>query len=284
MLDTYTKSIIGKSKQLLEIDRDCIELLYEAPTPESSNDIKEYLVEMMRQCGNAFVLWNEIRKLLIEVSTVNIHDDSIKELLRKIRNDEQLYSVETYVRIAEDFGKNIEEADAIDVDTFDLVANNPDTLIEFHSKVDYISYFVRSMRIGALIASRSVPEEISSSFSELRDCFAFGFLRASGAICRMMMETAYYHALQRHSDFFRTGDNVVRIDLRTEDRLFQFIKEAHRLGLVGQKVTQKAHDTRRLVNAGVIHTKGLNPSLSESETIQIIHDTMDVIEAVYATR
>ena len=62
--------LIQKAKEFGQLDRECIELYHERVKPASSEELTEYLSELMALCDQGFSLWNDIKIGLGEVANV----------------------------------------------------------------------------------------------------------------------------------------------------------------------------------------------------------------------
>ena len=61
--------IIEKATELARLDRECIEISYEAPKPQNDEEFVEFVSQLIAICARAFELKNEVRLLLSELST-----------------------------------------------------------------------------------------------------------------------------------------------------------------------------------------------------------------------
>jgi hypothetical protein len=276
------QDIINKVRKLDQLDHDCKEFSYEAKTPRNNEEFIEFIQEIMGICGKAFDLQNEIQLLLGEVSNINIQDKDVEKVLRNIRDGKDSYPVRQYKKIASSFNQSIDDvSDKFEIDAFDFVVNNPDTYSNFHEEVDYVAYFTRSMSVGALISRRQIPETSRSHFQEIREAYSFGLFRSSIAICRTLLEVAFFESLSRVGYFKKNQSKVVKIDLAKEDKLFRLIKEAYQRKLIDYDTKEDAFFIKNEANVTVLHVKDSKPIISEESTYEIIKKTIGVVEQLY---
>jgi hypothetical protein len=276
------QTIINKAKELALLDRECIELNYERKTARGSEEIVEYLSELMTICSQAFHLKNEIQLLLIDTSNINIHDNELETLIRKIRNDEKIYSVSQYEVMASTFNKGLDDTDEqFDIDTRDYILHHPEAFTDFHGEIDYVAYFVGSMKVGTLISRRRIPDASQAYFNEIRESFAFGLYRASTALCRVMLESVYFETLNRRDYFTPDNSKVIKLDLAKDDRLFRLIKDAYAMKITDYDTKEDAFFVKNHSNTMVLHPKNKKHHISENIAFEVISKTINVVEILY---
>ena len=275
-------TIIEKAKELATLDQECIEFSYELKKPQGDDEFENYFLELTTICVRAFDLKNEIQLLLHEATNLSVHDPELEKLLRKIRDDEKLYSVSQYERLASFINKGTEKGgDKLDVDSSDFILSHPEAFQDFHGEVDYVSYFTRSMKVGALISRRKIPEVGLAYFREIKDSFGFGLYRSSIALCRAMLETVYFDTLKRRDYLSPNNSKIVKIDLAKEDRLFRMIKDAYKMQLIDYGTKEEAFDVKNKSNTMVLHAKDQQQDITEALTFEIIGKTINVVERLY---
>lgn len=277
-----SREIIKKAKELARLDRECKALSYEARKPHSDEEFVEFFSELMSICARAFELKNEIQLLLSGVGNFTIHDPEIEKLIRHIRDDRELYSVSQYLRIASMFNKSADDIhSAWDVDARDFILNHPDAFSDFLGEVDDVSYFTRAMRVGTVISRRRIPDVGLALFGEIRDSFAFGLYRSSIALCRALLETAFFETLKRKGYFDPGQSKVVKIDISKEDTLFRLIKDAFKLRITDYDTKEDALFVKNQSNTMVLHAKDQEYEITEDRAFDVIRKTVQVVEQLY---
>ncbi len=276
------QTIIAKAKDLLRLDRECIELSYEMKKPTSNEGLKEYLSELMTICSRAFETKNQIQQLLRDAPSISIQDEETLGLIRDIRDDKELYSVSQYVRVASFFNRGTDNEDDLwDLDANDFVRNDPDALQDFHTSIDHISYIVGTMRVGALISRRQIPESGIAYFNEIRESFAFGLYRSAIALCRAMLEATFFDTLKRRGYVKKGQSKVIKLDIAKEDTLFRLIKDAHKMGVIDYDSKEDAFFVKNQTNTMVLHAKDTPYEISEDLAFDIIRRTIGIVERLY---
>lgn len=277
-----SQDIITKAMELSRLDRECKEYSYETRKPRNEEEFVEYISELMGICARAFKLKNEVQLLLAEVSNLTIHDPEIEKLLRDVRGDKEMYSISQYKRYATLFNRDTDDINEMwEADAKDFILNHQEALDQFHCEVDYVSYFAGTMKIGTLISRRNVPEPGLAYFREIRESFAFGLFRSSIALCRALLETAFFETLKRNGYFKPGQSNVVKIDLARDDNLFRLIKEAFKLRLIDYDTKEDAFFVKNRSNTMVLHPKDEEHEITEDLAFDVIGKTVQIVEQLY---
>lgn len=281
-MDRISREVIEKATELARLDRECKEFSYEAPKPQSDEEFVGFLSQLIAICARAFELKNEVRLLLSELSNLNIHDPEIEKIVRDIRDDKKLYSITQYERLAYIFNKETDDFhEKWEIDAGDFILSRPDALGDFHGMVDYVSYLTGVMRVGTLVSRRKISKAGLASFREIRESFAFGLYLSSIALCRALLETAFFETLKRKGYVSPEQSKVVKIDIATESRLFRLIKDAFKMRLIDYDTKEDAFFVKDRSNTMVLHAKDEEHAITEDLAFEVIKKTVHVVEQLY---
>ena len=175
-----------------------------------------------------------------------------------------------------EWARLFEEAES---EAYELIGRDEIYTIEFSDGspekvvLDPYPFLERKHKVSALILGSHPPEAVRKHFETLRDLFILGRFEASVVFCRALLEEVYRH-YRRRKGLSRTRDNI--IDLYDES-LNEMIRETP----LPRNLKDFAHDTRDYVRR-LIHTEsGEFLHTSESEALNIIKGTIEVIEYMY---
>ncbi len=282
-MPTYKEIIIEKAKKLIELDRECLELSYERKTPRTADEQWDYLLELFNVCCRAFDSWNVIKLALPEIQNVGIYDAGLEEVVRKVRNDDELYCIRQYKRLVQVFNRDLlDDKDKLQEETFDFVFDQVQSWeLVIQDYVDDVSYFARRAKVGTVISRRKISDTAVKYFNEIRESFAFGLFRSAIALCRALLEIAFFETLKRHGLGASQEGKLVSLDIMRDNTLAPIILEAHNLGIIDGKIKQISLDVNRKVNTMILHSKDVQQEINEMRAIEIIRDTVRVVEYLH---
>jgi hypothetical protein len=277
------KEIWENARKLKKLEKDYLKLLYEHSTPETKEDLWEY-AEKLRVIGaEAFDIRNEILESFIGNLNIQVFDDSVKETLNKIRNDEQFYSISFF----EEYSKSVEEKSgkslghAINFWQF-LDAKSDEWYDDFYQRFHIIGYHQKIATIGPIISSSKIPSEAIVYFDEVRDAYALELYVSAIALCRSVLESSLYNKLKSIGLFKKS--KIVQLDTEKQDKLYHLIRIAKQKKLLDYGTTDLANDIRKSANK-ILHPKkeqGKKSYISGKEAFIIITNTIKVLEKLYS--
>ena len=153
-------------------------------------------------------------------------------------------------------------------------------LVKVGSNFGIIDYYYRKLKIGPIVSSSTLPQNILSYFNEIRETYAFGQYRSSIALCRALLEMTLLDKLKKLKVFADRNSNVISIDVAKEDNLFQYIKLAKWKRILDRKMINSAHEIRMISNK-ILHRKDESIKPTEKTAFKIISETVMLIETMY---
>ncbi len=278
------KDLYEKAEKLKKLEIEYLRLAYdESNQPSTKQEVYEYGKRLWIIGSEAFDIRNEILELFMNKLNIQVFNDSVKETLNKIRNNEQFYCISFY----EDYSKRVEEKSgkslgfAINFEQF-LDAKYDDWYDDFYHRFHPISYHREIMTIGPIISSSKVPPEATIFFDEVREAYALELYASATALCRSILETALFDRLSRKGAFNKS--KIVKLDTEKQDKLYVLIRKASQNRLLDKKATDLANWIRITAN-GILHLKNLNNKaspISRKDTFEIIANTISVLEKLYS--
>lgn len=267
------------------LESDFLKYTYETKKPLTDESRLQFLKEALHIAEKAYQTKQEILESFGQMSKIMVSDPSVQQLLEKIRRDERFYSISFYEAMVEVLKASADNAGhlpyTIDIIS-DLIEKKWDNFFEdFHSWFDLNGYFYAQMKIGPIISSFKVPEHLLVYFREIRETFAFEQYRAAIALCRALLEMCLYRKLSAKRAFINRGaGSVVPIQNAKEDSLFRFINIAEKCRLLSESEAKTAHGIRDRANK-ILHVKESLTMPSETTTLNIIWDTMSILQRLY---
>jgi len=155
-----------------------------------------------------------------------------------------------------------------------------DLFSDFHSWFDIIGYYQSRIRIGPIISMAKVPDHILAYFDEAKDTFAFMQYRSTIALSRALLEMVLFDKLKGKRAFSNTDPKVTDINVAREDNLCRYINLAKFHKLLTQSEGDIAHKVREQANS-ILHNKTSKSKPNELETLEIVLDTMKLVEKLY---
>lgn len=277
--------IIEKAKRLDEVEKKYLKFTYEVKTPGNETDFTKTMSEIFAIAQEASDLKTDIEKKFIDITTITIQDNKIREILNKIKSNQPFYSIKAYEMMIDLLNKDEKDFwSRYPATTEDkLLVIEWDNLHEdFHSSFDMIRYFFDKICVGPLIVTFQIPQNMISYFDEIRESFSFGMYRSSIALCRALLEMALYLKLLSKGFFKANHQNVVKIDLAKEDKFYKFINAAEKCKILDLDKSNRAHNLRAKVNK-VLHLKETKdiPAPKREEALEIIKETSNIIDYLY---
>jgi hypothetical protein len=222
------------------------------------------------------VIKNEILELFVNRLNVQVFNDSVKETLNKIRNNEQFYCISFYEeysqRVEEKSGKSL--SFAINFEQF-LDAKYDEWYDDFYQRFHPIRYYKEIMTIGPVISSSKIPSDARSYFDEIRECYALELNASAVALCRAVMEMCLTDKLLKKR--YYKHPNVVPFNLPV------LINDAKKAGLLDGQTKQMANQIKQSAKK-ILHPKNVDHKsvFTKMNTFEIITNTIKVIERLYA--
>jgi hypothetical protein len=139
-------------------------------------------------------------------------------------------------------------------------------------------YYLAKIKIGPIISSSKIPDNLGAYFEEVKEAYAFGLYRSCVALSRAILEMSLFDKLKRKG-FFKE-QKVVQMQLEKEDKLSRFINEAKWHKILNPENAELAHKVRDAANR-VLHSKERESKPKEKEALEIIFNTIRVIEWLY---
>ncbi len=281
-MTTWEEDVLARVRRLDQLERSFLKFTYEAKLPGNKQDFGEYLQKGLEISAEAFEIKNEILSDFHKITSLTIHDPNALRILDKVKRNEKLYSVSFYEGLAELVNKKAKSWNdrwEITIEDF-LVSGDEDLFDEFHSWFHVYGYYAAKCKIGPIISSFHIPENMIDYFEEVRETFAFGQYRASIALSRALLEMALFDRLNRKKVFKDRSPKVISIDVAKEDNLYSYINLARSYKIIDSERKDLAHSIRRKANA-ILHIRDLIRKPTERETFEIIFDTITLIEFLY---
>lgn len=278
------ENILNNVRALNKIEKSFIRFTYEAKKPTNEKEFEEFISEAIDQSFEAFNIRNQIVDNLSAVSELRIIDNDIMRTIDKIKQDDKFYSIAFYETIAELLNKDIHDMDeqyAIDIGDY-LYKRFNKLFDNFHIWFDIHDYYYKKLKIGTIVSSKKVPNNIVNYFKELKEAYSFSRYIASVALCRAMLEMVLYDRLSRRKIFGKDSKNIT-IDVAKEDNLNRYINLAKWNNIMNTKDCDAAHKIRMSANS-ILHPKdNFNKldQLDEKDTFDIIFQTIQLIEKLY---
>jgi len=280
---TLLDSILKNAGNLDRLEKEFIKFTYETSSPTNDEELIEYLKKSFEISEKAHVLKNEIRTDLRDVDNIEIYDPKVIEVLDKVQRGGKFYSIAFYEMLAEKWNKIAEtQSDKWNISTSDYLFYEKQDEIwdDFHGTYSAIEYYCAKIKIGSIVSSSKVPNNILSYFDELREIFAFGQYRASIALCRTLIEMSLSDKLQKRGAFRKGNQKITNINVAKESSLNRFIFLSKRSGIFSQKLADMAHQIRKQSNE-ILHAKNNALKPDEKLTFGIIFDTVILLEHLY---
>jgi len=277
--DKRTICFIKKVKRFREIDKNYRHLI-EKPYNQQPEERLSELIQLMNEAHK--------QKNLIELdlsendyTTLQTDDDEVKETIIELREGEEFDSTSGLKILYQTLNKghDTESQDFI-TDNLDFGLLNSDELFEhFHSWFDINDYYISKLRVGPIIASKSVPEELMPYFDEVREAYALNLGIACTSLCRTLLETCVVKELSKIDDYQERLRKLRKKGRRKDFSLFENIRFAFDYGLIDKKLKCEANDIRIIAN-DVLHALNKQPPPDKS-LLDIIRGTVRIIEHFY---
>lgn len=279
--------LIAKARQFDQLDRKCIRLSYEGVKPTDETFV-EYFSELLGLCSSAYLLWNEIKLELGEVSILQIVDPDARKIVRKIRDDYDFLVIRQYVTIARILNTSIDDINEQHPTDFgDFVQERFDDLFsEFHSWFDIGTYYRRKAQIGCIVVALPHDRTIDQYYSEIREAYAFTCYRACVALCRAVIELVLYDTLKKRKLLKNVGEIDIETGRKREFHLGRLIVQAAKYPagnpIIGEADIERAWRIKDKAER-ILHFRdrsgGDELDVPEDEAFDLIKDTIAIVEA-----
>ena len=281
-MNTYENRILNSARKLYHLEKEYLRRSYELPTPKDKEEFFEYVNKLWELGSDAFDIKNEILSIFPEVTNLQIHDDSVRKILNKIRDKEVFYSISFFENWSKELekqsGKNFDFA--IDYIQF-IETKYDDWHDDFYQRFHLTSYYKAIIEIGPIISASYIPDEAQSYFDEIRETYAIGFNYSAIALCRSVMEMCLFDKLQKNG-FFKQS-MIIKLNAEREDKLHYLINNAKKERILDDRTRETAHEIRIKANC-ILHAKKRDKQdyPNKLDTMQIITSTIRVIEKIYS--
>jgi len=276
---------ISKVRKLKELEKSFIKFTYEAKTPETIEDMEEFINKAYSVASEAFYLRNNIASdfNFREKANLQINDPVVSETLGKIKNKERFVSINFYESLVEDANLKIENVwDKHDVNIRDyMLSKMYDELSEdFHSWFGIIDYYYAKVELGPIISSIKIPQNLRNYFDEIRDAYAFELYRSSISLSRALLEMAIFDKLNRKGVFKQNNPKVIDFETAMKGKLQVLIQEAKKEKLLNKNIVDLAREIKNVANK-VLHLKNEEVAVSKKVAFDVITNTIRVVEHLY---
>jgi hypothetical protein len=278
------KDLYEKAERLKELEIECLRLAYdESIQPSTKEEVYEFGKRLWILGSEAFDIKNEILEFFVNSLNIQVFNDSVKEILNKIRNKEKFYSISFY----EEYSQRVEKKSgeslgfAINFEQF-LDAKYDEWYDDFYQKFHPIRYYKEIMTIGPIISSSRVPSEAIIFFDEVREAYALELYASATSLCRSILETSLFDKLNKIGHF--KNSKVVNIDKKKKDKLYSLIIDSSKNKLLDKRTTDLANDIRITANR-ILHLKKITKKtfhMNKKDTFRIITNTIIVLEKLYS--
>ena len=279
---TYEESILENTRKLNQLEKDFLKFTYESKTPQNKEELDSYFKQAALLSIDAFEVRNKILADFHDITNLTIHDPSVVITLDKIRNNDHFCSISFYEGLADLFNRNTEDQrEKWDISIEEYLHTTFDELFDdFHSGFSVYGYYTAKMKIGPIITSFHVPQNILGYFDEIKETFAFGQYRSTIALCRALLEMTLFDKLNRLKVFKSSNPKITSIDEAKKDNLYEYIHLAKWKRIINHNDVEAAHRVRKSSN-GILHIKDRESKPTEKVTFEIIFDTVKLIESLY---
>ncbi len=172
--------------------------------------------------AEAFHLRNDIAECFIENMSILVFNDSVKEILIKIREKKKFECIAFYELYSKDWLEDSETNKeilikmrenfdfAIDFEQF-LLAKYDEWFDDFFQRYHPLTYHLEIMAIGPILSSSKIPSRALVYFDEIREVYSLGFYLSAIALCRAVLEMCLFDKL--HKKFPKNKSNELEKDV-----------------------------------------------------------------------
>jgi hypothetical protein len=237
-----------------------------------------------------FDLIYAIKKILSDSDPIDkIIDGKTREMLRRIRDDnyfvydEYMKSFMAAVKRLEKKGLIVDffrslgiEVTEVEVDQ-ELERRKNEFDYDINYKLDSDKYLNRKSLFGAIITDKRLPPIFHSYYSEIKDCFLFGQMKATIGLCRVIIEVAFRDRYRHLGLAHRyKKQNVYSMDHYRIKNIMRVVCDEIKIKSLLEE-TCKVYDMGSRILHGEIHDIGED----EESVANLIRDTFIVIEKLY---
>jgi hypothetical protein len=207
----------------------------------------------------AFSAKMKIKTFLSEQQPINVAP-SLAVKLKKIR-DNYGYTIDQVI------GNSFLQESAIGIDLWeDMIPTGMNYVNE--------GFFARRNQLGTLIVGRSLPENFTHHFWNLRECYSLGLFEATVIYCRAIIETGCFEALRRQGKI-NLSSKEADIRERSLTILMQNIKS------LIYKANWEAADKMIKQANDILHSKRKKMVISQDQAYDAIKTAFAVIEELF---
>jgi len=276
-----TEEIVTDIRKLRDLEAEYLKYTYETKRPDNDEESKNYLLTIIRKSSEAYRLRYKIVLNSQKIDVLQVRDDNVRQIFNEIRKEKDTFhSVSSYISILELLNKDVGEHDQIPTNLCDQLLADDNVLSDFHGWFDYIKYFIRRIKIGPIIYSSYLPNNVKNYFSEVRDAYAFGLYRSSVIMCRSIIEISLFNKLQKRKFITDARAKISTVQDYLDDKLIELIRIAEYKNIINKRLSKLSHEIRKAANK-VLHLKEDDIKLVEDEAMKIIRDTVEVVEHIY---
>ena len=190
----------------------------------------------------------EIKEKLVHYDILRMDDLSLRNDLAAIRENKDF----PYFELLEIIKKYIPNADRLTFapDWEEFYENRWDDIVqdEIFSQVDPHRLIMRKMELGALLVGKTVPDHLKTHFTQIKQCYAWGFKTEATIYCRMILEEGFREAL-KSKPAFRTPEQKENLKKMSLDCLISYAKRKRYFYI---KAINRAYKIKENVNK-IIH-------------------------------
>lgn len=281
-MECIKEKIVENARRLKKLEKDFLRFTFESKSPETSEERKNYFSSAIKLAAEAAGLENEIILAFEGSPNLRIIDSEVKDVLSKIRRRKnEFYSIRWYKSVLEQQNIGKAEEDKFPITLTDLIFSKFDDYLEdFHSWFDLSGFYERRIKIGPIISSSDLPENMEQYFSEIKMAYAYRLYKSCTALCRALLEMALFEKLKRKGLLKETDQRVTDIYVVKQDKLNNLIWLAFVNGLLPREKKERAHKIQLKANK-ILHLKSDGARIPEQDAFEIICDTVDVLEHLY---
>ena len=283
---TISEELLKDLRALQQVEREFHRFTYESARPIQEKEAKDYFTKIFNLSGQANRLRYEIKAKLADADEIIINDLDARLFLKEIKNDkDRLYSVEFYKIVIKDLANDEESALETMPITLDMqILDDFERWYEdFTSWFDVVGYYVRTIKVGPVVAASHLPEKIRKYFFELRRAYSYRLFRSSVVLCRSVLEMSLYDKIYKNKSLQNSSNVKSLIEERQPDKLYELVRTAREMCIIDGKSYKMIGDIRHAANK-ILHHKGEDSVLKEDDVLNIIRDTIFVLETIYSNK
>jgi len=190
---------------------------------------------------------NEIRKEFTHFDSIEIEDQEVIDILRKISSEKDFIADLVINVLDKDSTNNLHELSDAEIDEL-----SSEVLFSWIGPREYVEGIIE---VGVLVTNTTLPKIFQSYLEQARKCYAFQQYDAVNALARIILEIAlrdicvqcgYIIELQDHKEFYNKYPPKNLINFVAEGKLKDEIKE-----LYYERLSPKIHGLEYLLDKNV---------------------------------